>query len=177
MFQRLLREFDNIFGALLTRPGAAIYVFLEPCLHYTRWLLFRWTWEPRVVRRFGEVGLDYRPSEPATTSRAVWWLRKIGWFDDSVERLVTLARSRGDPARLAELDREPEDTLRARLGRLAAEAQEMRPFLIRNFRAEKTVVALPGGGAVAWDWLLVRSPRSFRYQAALFARPLVVTRV
>src|SRR5262249_52750907 len=129
MFQRLLREFDNIFGALLTRPGAAIYVVLEPCLHYTRWLLFRRTWEPRVVRRFGEVGLDYRPSEPATTSRAVWWLRQAGWLAESVERPVTRARSRGAPARLAELDREPEDTLRARLGRLAAEAQEMRPHL------------------------------------------------
>jgi hypothetical protein len=152
MFERLLREWKNLFGGLLGLPSSANLFFLVPCHLSTAHLLFGRTWAPRLVEAFGKFALDYRPRDPATSAKAASYLDRFGWLDDSPARLAARARANGDATRLAALGREPEHALRERLRRLAADAQEMRPFLVRNFRPEKTIVELPGGGVVAWAW-------------------------
>jgi hypothetical protein len=151
MFARLLREWDNLFGGLRAMRGSVNLFFLVPCWSSSADFLFRRTWAPLLKEGREGLALKYRKANRAAHVMAVYLLSS-GWLDDTLARLTAFARANGESGRLAALAREPDDALRERLSRLAADAQEMRPFLVKNFRPEKTIVVLPGGGAVAWDW-------------------------
>ena len=91
---------------------------------------------------------------PRRLAEAVRLVRRFGFFDDTLPRFYDSVGRQGDAARIAALALLPEGALRGRLATIAADIQEMRPFLVRKFRPAKTAVSLPGGGAVAWDWIL-----------------------
>jgi hypothetical protein len=158
MFLRLYRELENIFRPIHDCTNSINYVFLVSCMNYAIWFLFERTWAPLLIPCLGIGALTYKPACPALVDReAPRFLRHFCWGNDSPERLAALARSGGDRGRLAELDFASGEALREHLALLAADVQEMRPYLVKNFRPERTLVALPGGGAVAWDWLVLEN--------------------
>jgi hypothetical protein len=77
---------------------------------------------------------------------AIYDWKMVRVFDTLLGRMVQGLAARGK----APLSREEE---LARIGRLADDIHEMRPFLVRNFRPSRAVVALPGDLMAHFIWM------------------------
>jgi hypothetical protein len=156
-FERLLKEFNDILGPVSNRAGTMSFVFIPECSAFVTWYLFDRTWgkslhegpDGQLSLGFVSNRADIRVHCYNYMSACRLHLRDLGLFLRRV-REATGCRDRSEKIRGFQ-----DDALRAGLDRLAADIQEMRPFLLRGFRAEKASISLGDDLVVAWDWSLL----------------------
>lgn len=148
-FERLLGEYDKIFAQLSGLPASLNYLFLEWSGRYAAWLLFEQTWRDRLIIVGDTISLKYHPSRPSVLKQSEGYLCRFHWLDDAIGVFADgLVASGADTSGLESKTRE---SMLRRLATAVEDIQEMRPFLVRNFRTEKTGVPF-GNFVLHWQW-------------------------
>lgn len=119
----------------------------EVCDHIP-WLLFKGTWAPHLQTETREDAYRLQMDWPNERERAkcLYMARLYHWVGEDLLRRIVSAR----PLPLADGS---EEEIRERLARLAGGIEEMRPFLVRGFRPERTIFKLKEGLWAAWYWV------------------------
>lgn len=154
-FERLVAEWFRIFERLFRQEGSLDYVFLDECLAYIRWLLSCWArtghYERPDINKLPVVIEDFvsSPLTPLETS-----LLPFGLVQSHLLTFAAMASQSADADSLETLALASEPDLLRDIAEAAADISEMRPFLIRNYRAENSIIRLPGEKDfyIAWDW-------------------------
>jgi hypothetical protein len=151
--RKAVGEWESVLGRLADRERTLNILFLAVPREYVNWLAYDRLWK-HLVRpvRAGHVDILYQRSHPATPKAMYRQVSGSGWLDNHLRPLLERVRAWAPAARL---DREAvfsEKVMRARIQGLADDIQQMRPFLVRNFRPEKTIVTLTPDCAAAWKY-------------------------
>ena len=153
LYLKLIDEYDTIFGNLARRDGSLNYVFLNLSSFYSRWFLYDRLWKGLLdLQEDGSVLLKYRPAKPKTPALMAAHIESEGWLRDDLTDFLSEVRSRVDPERMEDLGGEGDESLLRLLAGMAADIQEMRPFLLKGFNPQKTVISPGAGLVVAWTW-------------------------
>lgn len=151
-----VRRFQRLLDELL--PGIDDILDLGPSVHprclstpqdYAAWLLYRATWKPLVAftRRAGGIEVQFRGS-PEWRRYCLDMLSLYRWHqEDDLQYVLRRVRAHA-PA----LGPGGPDEARLRLKAMAEDFEVMRPLLVRNYRASRSMVSLTPGLCVAWQW-------------------------
>jgi hypothetical protein len=154
-FERLLQEFSNILGRLSDMDGTIHYVFIYECYTNVVWLLFDRTWAKHLQEDSDEtLRLNWNPCHPDIPVKCTKYLTFFNLLEDSLPAFLRIVCRGGDRDRLCEIAKASDNALRSRLSEIVADIQEMRPFLVRGFKSEKTAIESINGMALAWEWSL-----------------------
>jgi hypothetical protein len=157
LFEKRLGEVDDLMGVLSEREHTLNSTFVNLSLEFVPWLLYERLWKGlvRVIRVDDRVEFTpvppYQPAPDAFQRMCVWFWEK-GWADSHLDEFLGRLAVAVDPARLAATAAWTDRRLRADLAAMAADIREMRPLLVRGYKARKTALALGDGVAPAWCW-------------------------
>jgi hypothetical protein len=147
-FDRLRGEYDRILGHLQRKNNSVNYLLLKQSLLYVTWLL-------------GNNTLDELRKDVGFTAARKYeylcsWLQEhyCSIADYLTEFLEAVARC-ANQTTLVRLSRMSDVALKKDLETLASDVQEMRPFLVRGFDPERTLVGVNEDFFLAWDWSTV----------------------
>ena len=124
--------------------------YLGPMCDLIAWSFFEGTWAGNVVWSGDQVVDLLRPPAPEVGEAC---LAAFGVYRWKASRRFD--RVLGELARALAEQEAPhgsDDEERARIGSLAEDIAEMRPFLVRNFPLAKAIVTLPGGLVAGFRW-------------------------
>jgi len=152
LFQKLLEEYTNILGRLHTLRRSLGYFFLSLATAYVPWLLYKRLWKDLVLILDDCRILKYRPADPSTPRRMVHYVTRGGWEKDHLGLFLARLCEGADAARIREIGGASDADIGKYLASLAADIQEMRPFLVRGFNPRKAVVSFGPGLVAAWTW-------------------------
>lgn len=150
------RRFERIYNELL--PGLDRILSLGPSVHpcclsvaqdYAAWVLYASTWRPLVsfTPRVGGMEIAWR-MDPAARPYCHQLLSLYRWHcEDDLPRLVRQLRELATP-----IEASARDEARQRLRTYAEDLAAMRPLLCRNYRSQRTIIALSPDWCVAWHW-------------------------
>ena len=154
-FERLLNEFHDTLGSLSDMDGTVNYTFIYECFTCVVWLLFDRTWAKHLEEDSdGTLRLTWNPSHHDIPSKCTNYLTFFKLLRDGLPAFLRKVRCGGDRDRLRVLAEHSDDALRTQLSEIIADIQEMRPFLVRGFKPEKTAIDSINGMALAWEWCL-----------------------
>lgn len=149
-FARLYEEFVAIFGG---REHAIDYLVLDKALYKVLWLLFEHTWRDCIQVMRGDdhdVAIQFSLSLPIKQAKLL--AEECGFGRDDLGDFMDTATASELPADFSELRTWSEVELHDHIEILSSDVHEMRPFLVRNFRPEKTLVQLRKDLFMAMDW-------------------------
>jgi hypothetical protein len=124
--------------------------YLGPMCDLIAWLFFEGTWAGRVVWSGDKVSeirgpTDLEAGHACLDAFGVYRWKASRRFDRVLRELAqALAEQKTSHG--------SDEEERARIGLLAEDIAEMRPFLVRNFPAAKAIVTLPGGLVAGFRW-------------------------
>jgi len=146
--QGVMQEVSQLISPLATKPGTLNSVFLNNSIAYARWLTLDRLVRPSVTEADGGWFLTNYPADPAVAQDVLAEYVEVssaaGRFRRTVERLAEATT----PAAVPPSD----DELRVRIGGLATEIQQMRPFLGGLRRPENAVVRFGTGLWGCWSY-------------------------
>ena len=132
-------------------PAAIIVVVCDPCTNYVLWFLYERTCKSKIKKAFSVAD---RCPVPQAAIDAFWDLYYLDTLESEFVQFLERSARTIDPAWLSRRSANSAEDLRERIAGVVDDIQQMRPFLVRNFHAEKTVLELCDGLAVAFDWAL-----------------------
>lgn len=150
--ERLVQECQRILLGGRDSGATIASKILAECVSYTRWFVHERIGRPFVmdhIRRLSE----------SEWGRGVLRNRRDDLQDLISEELdfgnlLTEVAETIDSAWLTRRAADTADGLHTQLRHLVDDIQQMRPFLVRNFRAEKTILKLSDQLCVAFDWTI-----------------------
>ncbi len=151
-------RFERITLELL--PGLDRIMELNPSVHprclitpqdYAAWLLYCATWRPLVAftPRAGGLQVTWRV-DPERREYCLGVLSLYRWQYEG--ELAAVLKRAGDMT--PTLGPGGDAAARQRLKAMAEDLEAMRPLLVRNYRASRSLVSLGPGLCVAWHWNL-----------------------
>jgi hypothetical protein len=149
---RLWNETMSIFGGLHYREQTINVYFLQSAMQYAGWVLYNRLWKNAVLHGKHHLLFLNTRTDPKTAAQVAGLVRARGYADGHLGRFLRSLRAWATSERVAHLTSLTDVELRGRLAAMAADMQEMRPFLVRNFRPSKVLYQLTGDLAVAWRW-------------------------
>ncbi len=158
-YVRLLGELEDVLKLTMV-PRSIHYVITTPAKQFGAWLLFRETCGHHIRAvpsgRPNELVFHVTSSMPRESDlelqTVVDWAVESYWYVDLLGQFAE--RIAAAPAIITpQIKTMSEDALRRDLAAIAADIQEMRPFLVANFRPEITGVSLGDGQpTLYWSW-------------------------
>jgi len=119
---------------------------------YTIWFLYDRLWKDCLDVREDGVWLNYRPAKSDTPHLMADAFEKYGLLGGNLNKFLAGVRRRVGPERVNGFLPYTDERLRAMLAGMASDIQEMRPFLVKSFKPQKTIIPLGDGLVVAWRW-------------------------
>jgi hypothetical protein len=150
-FARLLLEYTRVIGAT-ARHDSADFICLDRSHRYVAWLLFENTWKDSV--KIIQEGTTLRIGA-ASTEFAEYcggFATKFGFGQNGLAEFLSLAEPYVVAKQSNEVNDVLQETLLDEIGGLMNDIWQMRPFLIRNFSPEKTLIQLNERLHIACDW-------------------------
>jgi len=153
-----VRRFERLVGELL--PYIDDILGRQPSIHpkclnvpqdYAAWRLYRETWRPLVTctPRAGGYDVACRVA-PEHRPYCLHLLSLYRWHQENdLANVLLRVRDRAPP-----LAADGAGEARLRLRAMAEDLEVMRPLLVRNYRASRSMVTLGPGVCVAWQWNL-----------------------
>lgn len=121
-------------------------LYLSEVCDYIPWLLYQATWGRELTLTPGDGGfhLDWGRIDVQWRPMCVEYLQLYSWGTDISFRELTAALG----------GNMPHTDPRRRLRELASDLAEMRPFLVRDYEPEQTIVRVTEGLYASWMWNL-----------------------
>ena len=149
-YERLVQECRQILLGGREPSATIASTILTQCFGYTRWFVYERIGRPYVADRIRHL------------SESEWGRRVLRNQLRDLQDVISEERDFGnllaevaetiDSAWLTQRAADTADGLRTQLRQLVDDIQQMRPFLVRNFRAEKTILRLSDRLCVAFEW-------------------------
>jgi hypothetical protein len=157
-FFRLVDELYSIFARQQVH-NSTDYIFVSTSVPYVQWLIYRLTLQNRIFihedqdgKRVG-CGFSWAVGR-AAIQNILGYLDAIGVFDHRFEKSLCKVLRAAGSAWVQRASQQSDADICRRIGELMGDIQQMRPFLIKNFRAEKTIVDVSDDLLLGWDWCL-----------------------
>src|SRR5205814_160318 len=96
--------------------------------------------------------LTWEPADQGSQEFVDHYRQMFCWPRDYLRDGLTEIAAHCEHKDLGRLSASSDEQLRSDIQAGITEIQEMRPFLINNFRPERTAIELQGGFYLAWDW-------------------------
>jgi hypothetical protein len=132
------------------RAATVFGQYLGPMCDLIAWSFFEGTWAGKVVWSDEWVSDLRDPPDPAVGEACLAAFGVYRW--KASRRFDRILRELAEALAAQETPHGSDDDERARIGLLAEDIAEMRPFLVRNFPVAKAIVTLPSGLYAGFRW-------------------------
>lgn len=144
---RLSEEVVGWVDDLAAAEGTGHEVVLDHLADRIAWEVYQGTWAPLtlVIREEKGTWTMFQGLDPMWSKVAQETLHLYGWHaHDATRGLVEQRPELAVPV--------TPDAARVELAAMAQDLVEVKGLLVRGYRPEDHIVALPGGGCAAWTW-------------------------
>ena len=147
---RLEDECRQIFLAGCESSVTIASLILAECVAYTQWFLFDRFSKQHIADRIDRLSKSKEGCRTLLKHQAA--MQHLISLAIDLDALLAEIAQTIDPAWLMRRSADTVDELRGRIKYLVDDIQQMRPFLVRNFRCEKTITKLSDHLYVTFDW-------------------------
>lgn len=152
-FTRIYNELYPFFYRIMSDENSIDYIFMSDCIETIPWRLYVNTWKKLISIETSENGLTLSSNILPENKLKICgkYFEKYHWRneDDCKEffDLMFKAVSMDENLLKRTTDKKQLDLLN-----MASDIQEMKPFLIRNYNPEKSIIKFENNVFIGWEW-------------------------